>query len=168
MRKSLACLPKRAWKTASIERRKQGQSWVREKIPTRLVLKQHPFELRQSHLYLLRLLVSLLQLSSCRLFAGFSPLSTTFLKKLLYYYWMEPLKKGPVSNTLVFSLIALPFAFVSWLWPTSRSSFTLIQKCFKTWLIRERNMSTHYLLWTINWLLLWCLVSLGYCGVRDI
>ena len=28
--------------------------------------------------------MSLLQLSSCRLFAGFSPLSTTFLKKLLY------------------------------------------------------------------------------------
>ena len=60
----------------------KGGNRVREKIPPRLVLKQHPFELR--HSYLLRLLLSLLQLSNYRLFAGFSPLSTTFLKNLLY------------------------------------------------------------------------------------
>ena len=50
--------------------------------------------------------MSLLQLSSCRLFAGFTTLSTTSVVLLI----MEPSKKGPVSNTWVFSLIALSFA----------------------------------------------------------
>ena len=85
----------------------KGGNRVREKIPPRLVLKQHPFELRQSNL--LRFLLSLLQLSSYRLFAGFNPLSTTFLNNCFVLLIMEP-SRGPVSNTLLFSLIALSFA----------------------------------------------------------
>ena len=74
---------------------------------------------------------------------------------------MEPSKKGPVSNTLVFSLIALSFALCFVALVHVEIELHAHRKMLQVLTHqREENVHSLGLLWTINWLLLYCLVSL--------